>query len=161
MLAAFAFLLGCGTQDIAMNDDDSGLDLTAEEQAALERDDALVEAAKQYNEGSDTSFAELFPNAKPVSEMLYWSLIDRPDARARLKRAIADGADVNEKGEGNYTALHGAAENNVVENVKLLLANGADADATTLDGKTPLDFATAAGHSEVIAILEADSQNQP
>jgi ankyrin repeat protein len=144
-----------------MSDDTSSLKLTAEEKAALDRDEAIIKAARQFNEGSETSFAELFPNAKPVSEMLYWSLVDRPDARARLKQAIANGADVNEKGDGDYTALHGAAENNIVENVKLLLAHGANPKATTHDGKTPLDLASAAGHTDVVAILQAHLQDQP
>lgn len=140
-----------------MNDRQAKLELTDEEKAALKQDELLVEAARQFNEQqgtSDTSFAELFPNAIPVSDVLYWSLIDRPDARARLKQAIANGADVNEKGENGYTALHGAAENNVVENVKLLVANGADPNATTVDGKTPLDLAKNGGHDGVVAVLK-------
>ncbi|MCP4003498.1 MAG: ankyrin repeat domain-containing protein [bacterium] len=144
-----------------MNDGKPDLELTAEEDAALERDEAIVEAVRQFNEGSDTSFAELFPNAKPVSDVLYWSLVDRPDARARLKQAIANGADVNENGDNDYTPLHGAAEDNIAENVKLLLAHGADPESRTLDGKTPLDLAENAGHSEVIAILKAHAHDQP
>lgn len=144
-----------------MNHNNPKLELTAEEHAALERDEAIVQAARHFNAGSETSFTELSPNAKPVSDMLYWSLVDRPDARGRLKLAIANGADVNERDENGYTALHGAAENNIVENVRLLLANGANPTATTRDGKTPLDFAKSAGHNEVVANLKAHLDDKP
>jgi ankyrin repeat protein len=158
LIGMLTFMLGCTSKDTTMNDRHPNLELTDEEQTALKQDELLVQAARQFNEQqgtSDKTFAELFPNAIPVSDVLYWSLIDRPDARARLKQAIANGADINEKGENGYTALHGAAENNVIENVKLLLANYADPNATTDDGKTPLDLAEHSGHDGVVAVLKA------
>ncbi|MDB4668651.1 ankyrin repeat domain-containing protein [bacterium] len=59
------------------------------------------------------------------------------------KQAIADGADVNAKGERGLTPLHFAVvatldsgDNKVIE---LLIANGADVNAKDDSGLTPLD----------------------
>jgi ankyrin repeat protein len=138
---------------------DSNLELTPEEQEAFSRDNKMMEVLRQANQNSGTSFQELFPNAIPVSELQYWAPIDRPDARAKLKQALSSGSDVNEKSDGDYTPLHGAAENGVLENVKLLIANGADVTAQLSDGKTPLDLAKAQGHADVVAFLESQSKN--
>ena len=138
---------------------DSNLELTPEEQDALDRDNKMMEVLRQANENSGTSFGELFPNAITVSELQYWAPIDRPDARAKLKQALSSGADVNEKSDGDYTPLHGAAENGVLENVKLLIASGADVTAQLTDGKTPLDLAKAQGHAGVVEYLESQIEN--
>jgi ankyrin repeat protein len=53
--------------------------------------------------------------------------------------------------------LHGAAENGVLENVKLLVANGADVSAKTVNGKTPHDLAKAQGHTGVVIFLESQA----
>ncbi|MDC0064915.1 ankyrin repeat domain-containing protein [Verrucomicrobia bacterium] len=58
-----------------------------------------------------------------------------------VKQHIADGADVNAKGVGGRTPLHGAIARDRKETAKLLIAKGADVNAKTADGETPLDLA--------------------
>jgi ankyrin repeat protein len=72
------------------------------------------------------------------------------------KQAIADGADVNAKGERGLTPLHFAVvaaldsgDNKVIE---LLIANGADVNAKDDSGLTPLDSVKRL--SEVAAITK-------
>jgi uncharacterized protein len=60
-----------------------------------------------------------------------------PDIVAVLKR----GADVNKPDSRGYTALMYAANLGLVENVKTLLANGADATLKSPDGETALSLA--------------------
>ncbi len=138
---------------------DSNRELTPEEQETLDRDNRMMEVLRQANQNTGTSIQDLFPNAIPVSELQYWATIDRPDARAQLKQVLSTGADVNEKSEGDYTPLHGAAENGALENVKLLIANGADVTAQLTDGKTPLDLANELGHADVVAVLKSNGGN--
>ncbi len=139
---------------------DPNLELTPEEQDALDRDNKMMEVLRQTNRNSGMSIQELFPNAIPISKLQYWAPINRPDARAKLKQAISSGADVNEKRDGDYTPLHGAAENGVLENVKLLVANGANLSARTTAGKTPLDLAKAQGHTAVFTFLKLQTANR-
>lgn len=59
-----------------------------------------------------------------------------------LKLLISKSAKVNIQNKLGFTALHYAAEKNDVEAVKLLLANGADKNLKTNDGKTPAELTT-------------------
>jgi ankyrin repeat protein len=57
------------------------------------------------------------------------------------KQAIVDGADVNIKVSGNGTrVLHWAAQFSHKEIIEVLLAKGANINAKTTDGLTPLDY---------------------
>ena len=61
-----------------------------------------------------------------------------------VKQHLADGADVNAKGERGSTPLHFAAwlgHKEIIEIVELLIANGADVNAMDENGGTPLDGA--------------------
>jgi ankyrin repeat protein len=74
------------------------------------------------------------------------------------KQAIADGADVNAKSDGEYTPLNIAAYWGRKEIIELLLANGADVNAkTNWDGSTPLHFAAENDHKEIAELLIANS----
>jgi ankyrin repeat protein len=53
---------------------------------------------------------------------------------------IARGADVNALGPDNVTPLHWAAVESKLEIVTILLDKGADANAKTTKGQTPLDI---------------------
>jgi ankyrin repeat protein len=64
---------------------------------------------------------------------------DPENARAILD-VLKRGADVNSADPAGYTALMYAANLGLVENVKVLLANGADATLKTESGSTALDL---------------------
>jgi uncharacterized protein len=59
----------------------------------------------------------------------------------QLARVLLDsGADPNGRGEGGFTALHAAAQNEDEELARLLLERGADPSSTADDGRRPADF---------------------
>ena len=58
-----------------------------------------------------------------------------------VKQHIAAGTDVNVKGMGNMTPLHGAAHKGHKEIAELLISKGADVNAKAIDDSTPLDWA--------------------
>ena len=60
-----------------------------------------------------------------------------------IKKAIADGADVNVKAVGGGTLLFIAAHEGHREVAELLIAEGADVNETNGSGETPLDYAKA------------------
>jgi ankyrin repeat protein len=100
-----------------------------------------------------TSLGLLFEHGLSVHHKLYgepllrWFCLYCRDQERSVRFAellIESGADVNEKGSFNYsTLLHGAVSNGNNVLAALLLANGADADAATLDSdrRTALHFA--------------------
>ncbi len=57
-----------------------------------------------------------------------------------IKKAIADGADVNVKAVGGGTILFIAAHEGHREVAELLIAEGADVNETTGSGETPLNW---------------------
>ena len=79
----------------------------------------------------------------------------RTDVDAIVRLLLASGADPNQRGINDYTALHMAvAERNALA-VQLLLDAGADPDLRTRidDCETPLEMARAAGLDEIAAVL--------
>jgi ankyrin repeat protein len=66
---------------------------------------------------------------------------------------IRAGGDVNVRTEMGLTPLHEAALSGDGQIVRLLLDNGANADATSNDGITPLAIAVAEGHADTAALL--------
>jgi ankyrin repeat protein len=58
-----------------------------------------------------------------------------------VKKAIADGADVNVKAVGGGTLLFIATHEGHREVAELLIAKGADVNAKNGSGETPLDWA--------------------
>jgi len=79
----------------------------------------------------------------------------RTDVDAIVRLLLASGADPNQRGINDYTALHMAvAERNALA-VQLLLDAGADPDLRTRidDCETPLEMARAAGLHEIAAVL--------
>lgn len=135
-----------------MTKDQSGSpELTSAERQTEERDGQITKAVRQLNQGTHVPVKELFPGAIQAGELEYWSCLGNV---AKVKLALQKGADVNAKGESDYTALHGAAENGHAEIVELLLAHGANKNAKVSSGKTPLDFARAGKHEVVVRLLE-------
>ena len=66
------------------------------------------------------------------------------------------GADVHKASKSNRTPLHEASYNGHIDVVRLLLANGANADLDVKDmgGDTPVADAKSKGHWAVVALLE-------
>ena len=60
---------------------------------------------------------------------------------AAIKKAIADGANVNVKAVGGGNLLFIAAHEGYREVAKLLIGEGADVNETNGSGETPLDYA--------------------
>jgi len=77
----------------------------------------------------------------------------RGDVEA-LKAELRAGADVNAAQGDGFTALHWAAKTGNREIAEVLIAAGADTEATTrLGSHTPLHVAAAAGEAEVTEVL--------
>ena len=72
-----------------------------------------------------------------------------------VKQAIADGADVNAKGDIGQTPLHWAANEGHKKIAELLISEGADVNAKGIVGETPLHAAVHEGHKEVAELLIA------
>ena len=69
-----------------------------------------------------------------------WGAIIKGDVE-EVKQYLALGEDVNLRGLGNMTPLHRAAQNGRKQMVELQIENGADVNAMTDSGGTPLDWA--------------------
>jgi ankyrin repeat protein/O-glycosyl hydrolase len=75
-------------------------------------------------------------------------------AAERIRREVADGADVNAADAAGWTALHMAIlHGNPDDAIDVLLELGADVNRQAADGWTPLHMAAASFHSERYAIL--------
>lgn len=79
----------------------------------------------------------------------------RPDSHQILRLLLASGADPDQRGVNDYTALHWAAETGDLEAIDILLAAGADPDARTRidDYETPGELAERLGHLEAATRL--------
>ena len=75
---------------------------------------------------------------------LHHACIDNaPDQRLKVaKELIASGLDVNAPDNDSWTPLHFAAQANCLEVIMLLIENGADIEASEINGNTPLWVAT-------------------
>jgi ankyrin repeat protein len=71
-----------------------------------------------------------------------------------VKKALADGTDLNAKHEGDgWRPLHFAVDKGNSEMVKLLVEKGADVNAKDLSSNTPLISACAKGQSDIATFL--------
>jgi ankyrin repeat protein len=81
---------------------------------------------------------------------------------ASLAKYLAENpARINEAGERGYTMLHREALAGNANVVAVLLQHGADANATTSDGKTPLALAQVFAWPRVIERLTATRPGSP
>ena len=68
---------------------------------------------------------------------------------------IAKGVNIDAQDKDQLTPLHWAASGGCTEIVELLVTNGADVNAKTVQGQTPLQLATIYKRDEVVKILSA------
>lgn len=72
---------------------------------------------------------------------------------------LSEGADIDEANTteyyGGYTPLFWAAMSNEEKLVSFLVKHGANVNAKSSKGKTPLSIATEAGYSSIVALLKA------
>jgi ankyrin repeat protein len=78
---------------------------------------------------------------------LYPGSIGDPDQAPEIPDVLRRGADVNGADPRGFTPLMFAANLGLVENVKLLLAGGADATRKSKDGETALSLSERPGSS--------------
>ncbi len=78
------------------------------------------------------------------------ALSKSPESVALL---VEHGADVNARQHGGFTPLHQAAAAGDCKNIEQLLAQGADPNAKSDEGKTALDFARDRGKPEAERLL--------
>ena len=77
-----------------------------------------------------------------------------------VRRFIDAGADVNEKGMGDYTALHYAAQLGNTEMAKLFIEKGANVNSLAVDHSTPLMMAVQTGqNTDMARLLIANGAN--
>ncbi len=79
-------------------------------------------------------------------------VLNQPDG---VDQAIQAGADVNTRGDDNWTPLHLAAVMDQPATVYKLLAAGADPEPLTIKGETPLALAVWAGSADSADLLVA------
>lgn len=72
----------------------------------------------------------------------------------RVRALLANGDDINEKGDGGFTALIWAASQGDEAMVELLLENGATVNAKNDSGKTAMDCAIFGGHDAIAQLLQ-------
>jgi hypothetical protein len=79
----------------------------------------------------------------------------RTDVDDIIRLLLAHGADANQRGINDYTPLHMAVAERNATAVRILLDGGADSALRTRidDYETPLEMATAAGLTDIAALL--------
>lgn len=85
-----------------------------------------------------------------LPELVYWSSLGDLE---QVERCLTEGVDVNTTDDEGYSALHAAAENDHLDIVKLLVAQGADIRFKS--EYTALELAEMAENSEIVTYLKS------
>lgn len=98
---------------------------------------------------------QLAENPGKLQEKLDSVLLDAAatDDIPALRRALAEGAHINARGDNNQTAMIRAAREGRLIMVEILLGAGASLDLQDRDGRTALSHATANGFTEIVSML--------
>jgi|GEM_PF-516294 len=94
---------------------------------------------------------EAIAKTKYKNTPLHTAMLTRQYEVARA--LVLAGADINHA-DGNYTALHDAARQGNAEIARFFIEHGADPNARTDRGETPVSAARSHGHPELAAELE-------
>jgi cytohesin len=106
-----------------------------------DEDDLRAFAVAQQTAGP----GDLERRIQPITEP-YWSSIGRGAELGQMdwvRRALSEGADVNDRAYNGWTPLHWATLWQQKEMIEFLLANGANVNAPANDGWTPVHAAAA------------------
>lgn len=98
-------------------------------------------ALRETPTGTKTSF---FNGTTPLIEVINRSRREKIDIEAVKRLLTLRGTDVNARGR-SYTALHAAVQEHNVEVAKLLIEHGADLEARSWEGWTPLAYSIVGG----------------
>jgi uncharacterized protein len=71
-----------------------------------------------------------------------------------IKLLLDNGADIEAKGENDFTPLHSAVEFGRVDNVKFLLKSGASIISKNTFGQTPVRLANILDYAEIKEVFE-------
>lgn len=86
-------------------------------------------------------------------------ITDEGDLEGLLK-LIDQGVNVNATDKWDWTALHMAAYGGYDEMARVLIEEGADLDARTVDNETPKELAEIKGHAGVVRIIEEELERR-
>jgi ankyrin repeat protein len=113
----------------------------------------LLGAGSSANYADDNGFPSLFAALS----------CDRPDRQGLIALLLAHGADPDQRGINDWTALHYAVCRRDAAALELLLSAGADPALRTRidDCDTPLEAARRGGFEAGIRLLEASAANRP
>jgi ankyrin repeat protein len=100
----------------------------------------------------------LAPDGSPVHKDFVRAAAEGQHPK-RLTHLLAQGADIDAKGDLGLTALYNAAFRGSLENVQLLLHFGADVNPLSDLGGTPVCIAALRGHVEVVEALLSHKAN--
>jgi ankyrin repeat protein len=90
----------------------------------------------------------------PLNEAAWKGDTEKVQAPEKVQALLTQGADVNAKDKGGFTALMDAAWEGHTDTVQALLAQGADVNAKNKNGDTALMLAKEGGHKEIVHILK-------
>jgi|GEM_PF-6311377 len=144
-----------GTAEVRWGDTlvpDPASELTAEERAAAERDQLLIEVCRLWNGPDARPLTELIPESVPLTNLETAAFYGESE---QLKQVLDAGADPNEPSALFGTALHAAADQGRLEAVRLLLERDADPARLNAQGQSPADVAAENGHEEVAELLRS------
>jgi hypothetical protein len=124
----------------------------------LARIRALLEAGADPNARVDDGFPPLIAALSTAQDVP--GAMRRTDVDEMLRLLLRHGADPNQRGINDYTALHMAVAVRHLLAVQMLLDAGADPDLRTRvdECETPLEMANAAGLTAIAAILARKGQ---
>jgi ankyrin repeat protein len=131
------------------------LQMTPEEEQQIRRINVMREIARAANasqpQTSQTSRPAYMEGAVMMTELEVWSRCGR---LATVKQALLNGADVNATDEVGMTALHYAVLGGEIRVVQLLLNAGANVQAKSPSGETPIDLAKSAKENALVRVLK-------
>lgn len=111
--------------------------------------------SKKYSRG----MAKLLRVLRLTSDERLIEAADENDMRTVLK-LISRGANVRATDKWRWTPLHMASYGGYEDIARLFIEHGAELDARTVDGETPLKLAERNGHANVVQLIEEEVESR-